>query len=103
MANGPLQTKTKMGVFKNAPSVDGTGGPNIFADPEKALTSHDFVVPGETGMRNSLRGDGFFNIDASLNKRFKMPYKESHSIQLRWEVFHVTNSVRFDPRPSRTS
>jgi hypothetical protein len=25
-----------------------------------------------------------------------MPYKETHSVQFRWEVFNVTNSVRFD-------
>ena len=25
-----------------------------------------------------------------------MPFNENHSIQFRWEVFNVTNSVRFD-------
>jgi hypothetical protein len=48
-------------------------------------------------VRNTLRGDGFFNIDGSLSKRFSMPYSETHNVQLRWEVFNVTNSVRFDP------
>ena len=46
--------------------------------------------------RNNLRGDGIFNIDMGLDKRWKMPYNEKHSIQFRWEVFNVTNSVRFD-------
>jgi hypothetical protein len=32
----------------------------------------------------------------SLSKTFVMPYKESHNLQFRWEVFNVPNSVRFD-------
>jgi hypothetical protein len=32
----------------------------------------------------------------SLAKRFTMPYKESHSLQFRGEVFNVPNTVRFD-------
>jgi hypothetical protein len=47
-------------------------------------------------MRNVLRCDGFFNIDMGLSKRWKMPYTENHSVQFRWEVFNITNSVRFD-------
>lgn len=93
--NGPLQTS--MGVFKNAPGIDGNSGPNIFADPQKALDSYDFTLPGQSGVRNTLRGDGIFDIDGSLSKRFIMPYNEKHSLQFRWEVFNVTNSVRFDP------
>ncbi len=31
----------------------------------------------------------------NLNKNFRVT--EGHTIQLRWEVFNVTNSVRFDP------
>jgi hypothetical protein len=92
---GPLQTK--MGAFKNAPGIDGNGGPNIFRDPQKALDSFAFTLPGETGARNSIRGDGLFSLDGSLNKRFIMPYSEKHSLQFRWEVFNVTNSVSFDP------
>jgi hypothetical protein len=93
--NGPLQTQ--MGAFKNAPSIDGNSGPNIFADPQKAFNSYNFTLPGESGTRNTLRGDSLFNIDASLSKRFTMPFNEKHSLQFRWEVFNVANSVRFDP------
>jgi hypothetical protein len=93
--NGPLQTE--MGVFKDAPAISGNPGPNIFKDPRKALESYDFTLPGEQGARNNIRGDGFFNIDGSLSKRWVMPYSEKHNLQLRWEVFNVTNSVRFDP------
>ncbi len=86
------------GSLKNAPAPPGgRSGPNIFADPAVALRSFTFTAPGEIGNRNQLRGDGIFNLDASLAKNFKMPV-EGHSLQFRWEVFNVTNTVRFDPR-----
>ena len=31
-----------------------------------------------------------------LDKRWRMPWKESHSLQFRWEVFNVLNLTRFD-------
>jgi len=92
---GPLQTQ--MGSFKDAPAISGNAGANIFADPQKAMDSYAFTLPGESGTRNTLRGDGFFSVDGSLSKRFTMPFAESHSLQFRWEVFNVTNTVRFDP------
>ena len=61
------------------------------------MDSYAFTLPGESGVRSSLRGDGFFAVDGSLSKRFTMPYAESHSLQFRWEVFNLTNTVRFDP------
>ena len=53
-------------------------------------------MPGESGQRNILRGDGYFGIDVGLGKRFVMPWKDSHSIQFRAEAFNVTNTARFD-------
>jgi hypothetical protein len=32
-----------------------------------------------------------------LSKRWQMPWAEGQSLQLRWEVFNVSNSKRFDP------
>ncbi|MBL8173594.1 MAG: carboxypeptidase regulatory-like domain-containing protein [Bryobacterales bacterium] len=84
------------GSHKNAPSVVGNGGPNIFADPNVALNAFQYTLPGGIGNRNSVRGDGIFTIDSNLAKSFRMPYAESHRLQIRWEVFNVTNSVRFD-------
>jgi len=31
-----------------------------------------------------------------LDKRWQMPWKESHSLQFRWEVFNALNLTRFD-------
>ena len=81
---------------KNAPGISGVGGPNIFANPTPARAAFDYSYAGQVGSRNVVRGDGFMSIDMSLAKRFVMPWKESHSLQFRAEVFNVPNSVRFD-------
>ncbi|HKW68619.1 MAG TPA: carboxypeptidase-like regulatory domain-containing protein [Terriglobales bacterium] len=81
------------GVTENA-----DGSVNLFPDPTGAsgiqAFRHDF--PGESGMRNTLRGPGYAGLDAGLDKTWKMPYNEAHSVQFRWEVFNVLNLTRFD-------
>jgi Carboxypeptidase regulatory-like domain len=62
---------------------------------------HD--LPGESGTRNTVRGPGFAGLDAGLSKRWKMPWKESHSLDLRWEVFNVPNLKRFDVQTITTN
>jgi carboxypeptidase family protein len=85
----------------NAPSaVPGTsGGPNIFADPAAALAAFTPTLAGQIGSRNIIRGQGPFEIDLGLSKRFYLfSYKDQpHTLQLRAEGFNITNSVRFDP------
>jgi len=80
----------------NAANEARNSGPNIFQDPRVAQQSFGFTLPGGIGDRNHVRGDGIFNIDMSLAKNFKMPL-ENHTLQFRWEVFNLTNTVRFDP------
>lgn len=88
-----------LGTNKNAPrpTAGGQSGPNLFNDPSVAINSFTNTVAGLIGNRNNLRGDGIFSIDASLSKRWVMPFSEKHSVQFRWEVFNVTNATRFDP------
>jgi hypothetical protein len=50
--------------------------------------------PGEAGQRNNFRRDGYFGADASLTKPFKLT--ESQIIRFTWEVFNISNSVRFN-------
>jgi len=87
------------GAYKDAPgdagavnvfAVGGTAAANYFREP----------LPGEAGQRNIIRGDGFFGVDLGLSKRWTMPWAEKQSLQLRWEVFNVTNSTRFDAQSS---
>ena len=92
------------GVQTGAPVNAGTtiinGIPWAFKNPEAAAASasqggpFDFAYPGESGQRNNFRGDGYFGVDANLSKTWKVT--ESKNFQLRWSVFNVTNSVRFD-------
>jgi Carboxypeptidase regulatory-like domain len=83
------------GVFKDVKlTPNDKGGPNIFKDPLAAFAAFQYTMPGGVGNRNVIRGDGLFNIDASLAKSWRI--LERHTLQLRWEVFNVTNSVSFD-------
>jgi hypothetical protein len=76
------------------------GTPQVFADPTAlnagALVGNPWRFPyaGEVGPRNNFRGDGFFGIDAGLAKSWKI--REGQTLKFAWEVFNVTNSVRFD-------
>ena len=41
-----------------------------------------------------MRGDGFAGLDLGLSKRWR--WKESQSLQFRWDVFNALNLTRFD-------
>ena len=88
---GPVTT----GRFKTSDS-NGNAVVSVFANGTAAIGSFRNPFPGEAGARNQLRGDGFFNVDLGLSKRWHMPWSERHSLQVRWEVFNVTNTNRFD-------
>ncbi len=84
------------------------GGPdagaiNIFQAGPDAINNFTYTLPGQSGGRNQIRGQGYFGIDMGLAKRWRMPWSEKQSFQLRWEVFNITNSVRFDVQSSLLS
>jgi hypothetical protein len=86
--------------------VDKNGGPNLFQNPAAIVTAageplgqyglfHE-TFAGQSGLRDNLRGPGLFNIDSGLYKTFTMPYLDGkHKLQVRWEQYNLTNSVRF--------
>ncbi|MBV8050228.1 MAG: hypothetical protein JOZ80_03515, partial [Acidobacteriaceae bacterium] len=74
--------------------IDSQGNPRMFADSTAALADFREPFPGEGGQRNELRGPGFFDIDAGLDKEWTI--KEGQTLRFGWEVFNVTNAVRFD-------
>lgn len=97
-----LTNKIATGAFKNAPG--NAGAVNFFqAGGTAAAAFFREPLPGEAGQRNLLRGDGFFGIDLGLAKRWSMPWAEKHSLQLRWEIFNITNSMRFDAQSTNNS
>lgn len=70
----------------SAPSL--FGGCNI----TQIYQSFRNAQPGEIGPRNYLRYPGYFDLDLGLSKSWKMPYNEAHQLQIRWDVFNVTNT-----------
>jgi hypothetical protein len=74
--------------------VNGT--PNAFKNPQQAINGFTYAFPGESGVRNPLRGEGFFGLNVNLSKSWRIPRTEQQALQFRWSVFNVTNSVRFD-------
>jgi hypothetical protein len=80
---------------------DQNGNPQYFTNPNAINngvatgTPVRLSYPGEAGERNFLRGDGYFDIDTGLNKSWK--FGEFGSLKFGWEVYNVTNTVRFDP------
>jgi hypothetical protein len=88
---GPVST---VGASKNP-----DGSVNVFGNATAAaaaLANFQADFPGQVGARNTLRGDGFAGLDLGLAKRWKMPWKDTHSLQFRWEVFNALNLTRFD-------
>ena len=49
---------------------------------------------GEAGQRNNYRGDGYFDIDSSVSKSWKLG--ELATLKFAAEAYNLTNSSRFD-------
>jgi hypothetical protein len=93
----------KTGNFKAKKVYSSTNVPNAFgATLASQITSSVLTgsplerlpYPGEAGQRNNFRRDGYFGADASLTKPFKIT--ESQLVRFTWEVFNLSNSVRFN-------
>jgi hypothetical protein len=72
------------------------GVANIFKNPTQSRAGFDYAYPGESGVRNPVRGDGYVATDLNLSKRFRIPHTESHTFELRWSVFNAFNNTKFD-------
>jgi hypothetical protein len=90
---GPIHTHTHL----------AEGAPEVFSaisnpsNPAPVLNNLRNPYPGEAGQRNNFRGDGYFGVDAGLVKSWKIC--EQSGLKFAWEVFNVSNSVRFDVNP----
>jgi len=93
--------KPKTGVF-----IEANGSPTVFQNPlqtiscscspgsANGLQTFRSTYAGEAGQRNNFRGPGYFGVDAGLSKMWNVG--EQKAVRFAWEVFNVTNSVRFD-------
>ncbi|MDP9159090.1 MAG: TonB-dependent receptor [Acidobacteriota bacterium] len=76
-------------IFKNTPAL-----PTVDSNGVLHCSTFCYAYPGQSGVRNDLRGPGYFEIDTGLFKSWRIT--EQQSLKFGWEVFNVTNSVRFD-------
>ena len=91
------------GPVKMKRHQDSSGLMQFFADADSVSLNGSFVgkpvrlsYPGEAGMRNHFRGDGYFDLDSGLSKTWKTG--EFGAVKFSWEVYNATNTVRFDPQ-----
>ena len=89
-------SKQKTGIYHLMDPSTGFAFVSPFLDPSAAQAAFTLPLPGQVGSRNILRGDGYAGLDMSLGKRWKMPYRETHSVQFLWQVFNVPNLTRFN-------
>jgi hypothetical protein len=74
-----------------SPTRGGASDPNLFSDPIAAYQSFRNARAGEVGDRNIFRLPNYWTIDMGLAKSFTMPYRETHKLSFRFEVFNITN------------
>ncbi|HUY82563.1 MAG TPA: TonB-dependent receptor [Acidobacteriaceae bacterium] len=89
------------GKVKMRRHFDSHGEPQFFDNPDainNGIATGGPVrlpYPGEAGQRNNFRGDGYFDIDSGLTKVWQLG--NYGAVKFAWEVYNVTNTVRFDP------
>lgn len=90
-------TRINNGGHSNVVDPSGlTLTPNVFSNPAAAYNNFSVPLPGESGSRNPIRGDGYLDTDAELSKFWSMPYNESHKLRLSADMFNSFNMNRYD-------
>ncbi|MGH9327921.1 MAG: carboxypeptidase regulatory-like domain-containing protein [Terriglobia bacterium] len=89
--NAPGNTQTADQVKSQVAILGGHGPGQPYFDPN-AFAPVKTVRFGASG-RNILRGPGFFDMDASLARDFKI--KERFTLQFRAEAYGLTNTPQF--------
>jgi len=90
------------GKVKMRRHFDSRGNPQFFDNPSginSGVSTGSPVrlpYPGEAGQRNKFTGDGYFGLDSGLSKAWSLG--EYGNLKFAWEVYNVTNTVRFDPQ-----
>ncbi|HXG56458.1 MAG TPA: TonB-dependent receptor [Vicinamibacterales bacterium] len=90
--NAPGNSQTADQVLPTVTILGGVGRGNSYFDPA-AFAPVTEVRFGNSG-RNSLRGPGLMNLDASLFRDFRIASR--YTMQFRAEVFNVTNRPAFN-------
>ena len=87
---------TPIKPLHTCPNKPANGPPKLFGScgVDQVYQSFRNAYPGEGGPRNIFRYPGYVDLDLGLGKSFKMPWNEGHQLQIRWDVFNVTNTQR---------
>ena len=86
----PIQSCPSKPKDLSAPKLFGNCPGGVNAIYQNFRSSY----PGEIGPRNYIRYPGYIDVDLGFGKTWKMPYNEGHQLQLRWDVFNVSNTQR---------
>jgi hypothetical protein len=78
--------------------TDSDGATNIFQNNAEAILAFRLPHPGELGIRNNLRGQGFFGTDTGLSKTWKL--SESQALKFNWEIYDVLTCFSRAARPA---
>jgi len=89
--NAPGSTQTADQVVENVKILGGHGSGEPYFDPE-AFAPVTAVRFGNAG-RDTVRGPGLFNLDASVFRDFRAT--ERFTVQFRAEAFGLTNTPQF--------
>jgi hypothetical protein len=105
-----IQTAPLGALAPKKTKINGVRSPNVFPNATALVagisglvggntgtTPLRYPLPGEVGQRNKYRGDGYFGADTGLMKTWRIT--DSQGLKFDWEVFNVTNAVRFDTNP----
>jgi len=92
LLNAPGNTQTADQVLTEVKILGNVGRGESYFDPNAFAPVND-VRYGTVG-RNTLRGPGVFNVDASIFRNFKLT--ERFVLQFRTEVFNLTNTPAFN-------
>jgi len=87
---------TPTGSIHMCPNKPANSSPKLFGScgVDQVYQSFRNAYPGEGGPRNIFRFPGYVDLDLGISKAWKMPWNEGHQLQLRWDVFNVTNTQK---------
>jgi Carboxypeptidase regulatory-like domain/TonB dependent receptor-like, beta-barrel len=96
VVTSPVQIKRH--IVNGVPQVFAGNSANTINNGVYTGSPIRLPYPGEAGQRNNFRGDGYFDVDSSLDKTWTL--HEQMKLKFAAEVYNVGNNVRFDDSPA---
>jgi len=92
------RTLTNPNTFPETPCATYAPGCvyNMFSNQGEGIAGFAPNSPGESGVRNAIRADGYASTDLGISKTWTMPWSDGQNLEFEWNVFNVGNQIRFD-------